>query len=73
MDQAEPHSSVGSVLDLRTKGRWFDPRARPKLFPRISESQCDRIHSSLTAAHCFNNDYVGNQPVAWKENWAENW
>ena len=23
---AEPHSSVGSVADLRTGGRWFDPR-----------------------------------------------
>ena len=23
---AEPHSSVGSVADLRTRGRWFDPR-----------------------------------------------
>ena len=23
---AEPHSSVGSVADLRTGGHWFDPR-----------------------------------------------
>ena len=23
---AEPHISVGSVADLRTGGRWFDPR-----------------------------------------------
>ena len=23
---AEPHSSVGSVADLGTGGRWFDPR-----------------------------------------------
>ena len=23
---AEPHCSVGSVADLRTGGRWFDPR-----------------------------------------------
>ena len=22
---AEPHSSVGSIADLRTGGRWFDP------------------------------------------------
>ena len=22
---AEPHSSVGSVVDLRTGGRWFNP------------------------------------------------
>ena len=23
---AKPHSSVGSVADLRTGGRWFDPQ-----------------------------------------------
>ena len=23
---AEPHSSVGSVADWKTEGRWFDPR-----------------------------------------------
>ena len=23
---AKPHSSVGSIADLRTRGRWFDPR-----------------------------------------------
>ena len=23
---AEPHSSVGSIADLRTGGGWFDPR-----------------------------------------------
>ena len=23
--RAEPHHSVGSVVDLRTGGRWFDP------------------------------------------------
>ena len=23
---AESHSSVGSVQDLQTRGRWFDPR-----------------------------------------------
>ena len=26
MYQAEPHSTVGSVTDLRNRGRWFDPR-----------------------------------------------
>ena len=60
-------SSDNSVEDLRTGGRWFDPRARPIFFPRIGDSHCDRIHSSLTAVHCFDNGYVGKQPVAWKE------
>ena len=26
LHEAQPHSSVGSVADLRTGGRWFDPR-----------------------------------------------
>ena len=26
LDVAERHSSVGSVADLRTGGRWFNPR-----------------------------------------------
>ena len=26
LSDAEPHSSVGSVADLRTGGHWFDPR-----------------------------------------------
>ena len=36
-------------------------------------SHCDSIHSSLTAVHCFDNVYVGKQPVAWKEYCAEHW
>ena len=48
------YCSVGNVADLRTGGHWFD-------------SHCDRIHSSLTAARCFNKGYEGKQPVVWKE------
>ena len=54
---AEPHSSVSSVVDLRTRGRWFD--AQPIFFPRIDDSHCNRIHSSLTVVCCFHNGYVG--------------
>ena len=39
----------------------------------IDDSHCDRIHSSLTAVRCFDNGYVGKQPVAWKEYCAEHW
>ena len=42
-------------------------------FPRIDDSHCDRIHSSLIAVHCLNNGYVGKQPLAWKEFCAEYW
>ena len=68
---AKPHSLVGSVADLRTGGRWFDPLLNP--VPRIDDSHCDRIHSSLTVVRCFDNSYVGKQPVAWKEYCAEYW
>ena len=47
--------------------------ARPIFFPRIDDSHCDRNHSSLTAVWCFDNAYVGKQPVAWKEYCAEYW
>ena len=47
--------------------------ARPIFFPRIDDSQCDSIHTSLTSVRCFNNGYVGKQPVAWKEYCAEHW
>ena len=52
---AEPHSSVGSVQDLRTGGRMFNTRAWPIFFPRIDDSHCDRILSYLTAVHSFDN------------------
>ena len=68
-----PHSSVESLPDLRTGGRWFEPSARSIFFPRIGDSHFNRIHTSLTAVHCFNNDYVGKQPWTWKEYCAEYW
>ena len=61
----KPHSSVGSVADLRTGGHWFDPR--------LGRYHFDRIESSLTAVLCFDNSYVGKQPVVWKEYCAEYW
>ena len=39
----------------------------------IDDSHCGRIHSSLTAVCCFDNGYVGKQPVAWKEYCEEYW
>ena len=36
-------------------------------FPRIGDSHYDRFNSSLTLVHCFDNGYVGKQPVSWKE------
>ena len=66
-----PHSSVGRAQNLRTGSRWVDPHSQSIFFPRTDENHCDRIHSFLTAVHCFENGYVGKQPLAWKENCAQ--
>ena len=47
------------------------PAAQPKFLPWIDDSRCDRIHSSLTVVHYFDNGWVGKQPVAWKEYCAD--
>ena len=47
--------------------------ARPISFPRIDDSHCNRIHSSLTAVPCFDNSNVGKQAMAWKEYCADYW
>ena len=70
---AESHCPGGSVQYLRTVGRWFDPRDQPILFPRTDDSHCDKIHSSRTTVHCFDDGNVGKQPVAWTEYCAEYW
>ena len=67
-----PRICVDSVETLRTGGRSFEPSAGI-IIPRIDDNNCDRIHSSLTAVRCFDNGYVGKQPVAWKEYCAEYW
>ena len=56
-------------------GCWLLVRsaARPIFFSGIDDSHYDRIHSSLTAVNCFNNSFVGKQPVAWKEYCLEDW
>ena len=45
------------VHDFRTGDRWFDPQIA-NFFPKIDRSQCDKTHSSLTAEHCTDDDYV---------------
>ena len=54
-------SSVCSVQDLRTGGCRFAPRL--KFFRTICDSHCDRIHSSLTAVHCFD-DWLGGKAAS---------
>jgi hypothetical protein len=59
-------SSAGMVEELRIGGHWFKSWARLIFFTWIDHSHCDKIHSSLTAVHYFDDVYVEMQPVAWK-------
>ena len=42
-------------------------------FLRIDVKHCDRINFLLKAVLCFDNGYVGKQPLAWKEYCVEYW
>ena len=44
-----------------------------KIFPGIDDIHFARIHSFLTASHCFDDGYVGKDPMAWEEYCAEKW
>ena len=57
---AEPHSSVGSGGNLRTGGRWFDPRLDQYFFRGLVI-----VISTLFLPHCC--------PLAWKECFEECW
>ena len=67
-----PGPKAQSVV-LQTWEHEVRSPARPIFFPRIDDSHCDRIHSSLTTVRCFDNGYLGKLPVAWKEYCAEYW
>ena len=60
-----------SVYGIEKRRSLVRSPARPIFFPRIYDSHW--IHSSLTAVPCFDNGYVGKQPVAWKEYCTESW
>ena len=47
--------------------------AWPIFFLRIDDSHCSRIHSCLTAVHCFDDGFMGMKSVAGKEYCAEYW
>ena len=62
---------MGDVQDLRRGGQWMDPclgrySVRGLMFVIA-------IHLSPMAVHCFSPDYMGKQPVAWQEYFAEYW
>ena len=59
------------VYRLENRRLLVRSTACPIFYTRIDDSHCKTIHSSLTTVHCFNDSYVGKQPVAWKEYCAE--
>ena len=63
---AEPHSSVGSVADLRT-GRWFDPLLGQYSFRGLMIVNATGFTPLSPLSAVSKNGYEGKQPVAWKE------
>ena len=51
-------SSVNIAQDLRN-GVCSPIPGSTNFFPKIGDSHCDRIHSSLAADHLFGDNYVG--------------
>ena len=56
-DRAEPHTSVGSVADLRLGGRWFDPHFGQysflsHYFPLSRQWLCGKAPSGLERLLC---------------------
>ena len=67
---AEPHSSVSSVADFRTGCRWFDPRLGQYSFRGLMIVIATGL-IPLSRLSIADNGYVGKQPVASKEYYAE--
>ena len=53
---------IDSVHDLRTEFT-SSISGLAEFFLRIDDSHCDRIHSTFITDHCFDDNYVGKQPV----------
>ena len=69
----KPHSSVGSVVDLRIGGRWFDPRLGQYCFQGLMIVIATGFspHSPLSIVSTM--VMQEKQQVAWKEYCAEHW
>ena len=65
--QVEPHSSVGSCVDLRTGGRWFDPRLRQCFLQGLMIVIVTGFIPLSRLSFVLIMVYVGKQRIAWKE------
>ena len=63
---AEPHSSVGSVADLKTGGRWFDPRLGQFSFSGLMIVIATGFVPLSSLSVVSTMVYVGKQPMALK-------
>ena len=70
---AEPHGSVGSVVDLRTGGRWPDSQLGQYSFQGLMIVIATGFIPLSPLVRCFDNSYLGKQPVVWKDYCAEYW
>ena len=68
--RADPHSSFGSVQDLRTRDRWFDPRLGQYSFRELTIFITTGF---IPLQRCPLFRQVGKQPVVWEEYYAEYW
>ena len=68
-----PHSPFGSLQDMRTGGHWFSPHLGQNSFQGLMIVIAIGYIPLSPACICFDNGYVGNQPVAWEEYCAEYW
>ena len=57
------HLSGAGLKHRAYRVSWFKCPTRPIFFPSFDDSHCDRIHSSLTDDHGFDDDFVGKRPV----------
>ena len=68
MKNAQPHSSVGSVQDLRTQGRWFDPRLSQYSFRELMTVLATGV---IPLSQMSIVSKLEKQPVFWKEHCVE--
>ena len=78
LDQSKILSSgnglMGKVQNLRTGGRCVDPKLG-HYFCRglMMVIATEFTPLSFIAVHCYDDGYVGKQPVAWKEYCVKHW
>ena len=66
-------SPIAQSVALKTGGHWFDPWLGQYSFRGLMIVIATGFVPLSTTVCCFNNGYVGKQPVPWKEYCMEYW